>query len=144
MLVKNTPKYTDFMKQFNQPCFYMFLCWRKKNGGNPGTHWRGHNHPIFFKDRWEKRVYLKIRTALFDSQKYWWPYQSWELATVSDFEYHMQTCSSMVYTRVKPIFEVQQSKDQVRGSYFCCVGDAFAVFKHVLRLWRCSRGVAVA
>ena len=58
-----------------------------------------------------------------------WPYQSLELATVCDVEYHI--FSRMAYKRVKQILKAQQSKGQ--GGFCSSVGvdAAFAVFENV-------------
>ena len=67
----------------------------------------------------------------FNDTKIRWPYESWELATIGDPEYHILFFSRMVYTRVKPILEDQQSKDQVGFRSSAGVDDAFAVFEKI-------------
>ena len=58
-------------------------------------------------------------------------YQSSELATIGNPEYHIQNFSSYGYKCVKPVLEARQSKDQIGFRSFVDVDDAFAVFENV-------------
>ena len=54
---------------------------------------------------------------------------NWRPLAILNITYKMFT--AMVYRRVKPILETQQSKGQIRFRYFVGVDDAFAVFENV-------------
>ena len=58
-------------------------------------------------------------------------YQSWELATIDDLSITCKICARMVYKRVKPILEAQQSKDQIGFRSSVGVDDAFPVVETV-------------